>query len=108
MGGRGTFAAGRNVEYTYEKVGEIEGVKVLFGKKGTGLHDLPAESHSSNMYIKLHKDGTLNMLRIYDKDHYLVTEIGYHPEPSLTGNHEPVLHVHYYDRFFFENKSAIS
>lgn len=50
MGGRGTFASGKNVAYTYDKVGEIEGVKVLFGKEGTGLHDLPAESHSSNMY----------------------------------------------------------
>ena len=29
MGGRGTFAAGKNVAYTYETVGKIEGVKVL-------------------------------------------------------------------------------
>lgn len=50
MGGRGTFASGKNVACTYDKAGEIEGVKVLFGKEGTGLHDLPAESHSSNMY----------------------------------------------------------
>lgn len=40
----------KNVACTYDKAGEIEGVKVLFGKEGTGLHDLPAESHSSNMY----------------------------------------------------------
>ena len=26
---------------------------------------------------------------------YIVTE---HPEPDLTGNHKPVLHIHYYDR----------
>ena len=100
MGGRGTYAIGNNVAYTYETVGKIEGVKVLTGIQGTGLHDLPAEAHSSNMYIKLHKDGTLNMLRVYGDDHYLKMEIAYHPEPDLTGNHNPVLHVHYYDHSF--------
>ena len=29
MGGRGTFAAGNNVAYTYETVGKIEGIKVM-------------------------------------------------------------------------------
>jgi hypothetical protein len=106
MGGRGTFAAGNNVAYTYETVGKIEGVKVLFGKPGTGLHDLPAEAHSSNMYIKLHKDGTLNMLRIYDDEHYLSAEIAYHPEPDLTKNRESVLHIHYYDHNFNRTKAA--
>lgn len=100
MGGRGTFASGKPVAYTYETVGKIEGVKVLCGKKGTGIHDLPAEAHSSHMYIKLHKDGTLNMLRVYGDDHYLKAEIAYHPEPDLTGNHNPVLHIHYYDKDF--------
>lgn len=106
MGGRGTYASGNPAPYSYETVGKIEGVKVLFGKAGTGLHDLPAESHSSNMYIKLHKDGTLNMLRIYGNDHYLQAEIGYHPEPDLTGNREPVLHIHYYDKDFSRTKAA--
>ncbi|MDE7293022.1 MAG: hypothetical protein K2N72_01210 [Oscillospiraceae bacterium] len=106
MGGRGTFAAGNNVEYKYETVGKIEGVKVLYGKEGSGLHDLPSEAHSSNMYIKLHKDGTLNMLRIYDNEHYLTTEIAYHPEPDLTGNRKPVLHIHYYDRNFKRTDAA--
>ncbi len=100
MGGRGTFAAGNNVAYTYETVGTYEGVKILKGIEGTGLHDLPAEAHSSNMYMKLHKDGTMNMLRIYGKDHYLQAEIAYYPEPGLTGNHKPVLHIHYYDKNF--------
>jgi hypothetical protein len=106
MGGRGTYAAGNNVAYTYETVGKIEDVKVLFGKLGTGLHDLPAEAHSSNMYIKLHKDGTLNMLRIYDDEHYLLAEIAYHPEPDLTKNREPVLHIHYYDHNFNRTEAA--
>ena len=64
MGGRGTFAAGNPVPYTYEAVGNIEGVKVLQGLNGK--HGLPEEAHSSKMYIKLHRDGTLNMLRIYN------------------------------------------
>lgn len=106
MGGRGTYAIGNNVEYTYETVGKVDDVKVLFGKKGTGLHDLPSESHSSNMYLKLHKDGTLNMLRIYDDEHYLCAEIAYHPEPDLTGDRKPVLHIHYYDHEFNRTNAA--
>ena len=31
MGGRGTFASGNPVPYTYNTVGKIEGVKVLQG-----------------------------------------------------------------------------
>lgn len=31
MGGRGTFAVGRNVDFTYKTVGTIEGVKILEG-----------------------------------------------------------------------------
>ena len=106
MGGRGTFASGNTVPYTYETVGMVDDVKVLFGKPDTGLHDLPAESHSSSMYIKLHKDGTLNMIRIYDNDHYLIAEIAYHPEADLTGNRKPVLHIHYYDRNFNRTEAA--
>lgn len=96
MGGRGTYAIGNIVAYTYETVENIEGIKIL---RGLGQkHDLPVESHSSNAYIKLHPDGTLNMLRIYDSEHYLTTEIAYHPERKLTGNSDNVLHIHYYDR----------
>ena len=41
------------------------------------------------------------MMRFYDKNHYLVKEIDYHPEQNLTGNrHEKILHVHEYDRNF--------
>ena len=34
MGGRGTFASGKSVAYTYETVGKIENVKILIGKDG--------------------------------------------------------------------------
>ena len=39
MGGRGTFASGNNVAYSYETVGKIEGVKVLKGI--AGKHSYP-------------------------------------------------------------------
>ena len=105
MGGRGTFAAGMLVEYNYEKVGEIGGVKIL---QGTGTsHGLPESSHSSGAYIKLKPDGTFHEMRFYDKDHVLYMEIGYHPEQSLTGNRStPVLHYHLYDERFSRNKTG--
>lgn len=94
MGGRGTFSVGNNVPYAYKTVGKIEGVKVL---KGTGnLHDLPVEAHSSSAYIKLKPNGEFDMMRFYDKNHYLVMEIAYHPEKYLDSSRKPILHIHEY------------
>ncbi|HIU91373.1 MAG TPA: hypothetical protein IAC72_05135 [Candidatus Fimimonas merdipullorum] len=99
MGGRGTFAKGNNVPYVYKTVGEIEGVPVLEGIGG--IHSLPEESHSSEAYIKLKPSGIFHEMRIYDKEHYLVKEIAYHPEPKLTGGkRRNILHIHEYDRSF--------
>lgn len=56
MGGRGTFARGINVAYTYKTSGFIEGIKVLTGLNGK--HNLPEEAHSSSAYIRLNPDGT--------------------------------------------------
>ena len=98
MGGRGTFAAGNPVPYTYATVGRIEDVKVLSGLNGK--HGLPEESHSSYAYIKLKPDGTFHEMRTYDKDHYLTFEIAYHPEPKLDSSRKPVLHYHLYDKKF--------
>lgn len=98
MGGRGTFAAGNIVAYTYGTNGKIAGVKVLVGLNGK--HGLPEEAHSSRAYIKLKPDGTFHEMRIYDKDHYLRYEIAYHPEPRLDPSRKPVLHYHRYDRYF--------
>ncbi|MBO4446135.1 MAG: hypothetical protein J5782_04235 [Clostridia bacterium] len=98
MGGRGTFAVGNIVPYVYETVGFIEGVKVLEGVDGK--HGLPEEAHSSSAYIKLKPDGTFHEMRFYDKDHYLVFEIAYHPEKKLDPSNKPVLHYHTYDRNF--------
>lgn len=96
MGGRGTYAIGNNVDFTYETVGKIEDVKVLEGIKGK--HSLPEESHSSWAYIKLKPDGTFHEMRIYDENHYLVKEIAYHPEPKVNNGNsvDEILHVHDY------------
>ena len=104
MGGRGTFAAGNPVAYTYNTVDIIAGVKVLKGIDGQ--HSLPEESHSSFAYIKLKPDGTFHEMRIYDKDHYLKYEIAYHPEKNIDPSRRPVLHYHVYNREF-ERSGAI-
>ncbi len=98
MGGRGTFASGNNVDYTYQTVDYIEDVKVLQGLNRK--HSLPEEAHSSNAYIKLKPDGTFHEMRFYDKDHYLTFEIAYHKEKSLGSGDKPILHYHIYDRNF--------
>lgn len=103
MGGRGTYAAGNNVSYAYETVGYIEGVKVLQGISNNSK-GLPVESHSSSAYIQLHPDGKFKMYREYDQDHYLLLEIAYHPEPNLSKNHKPVLHIHKYKRNDFTDR----
>lgn len=94
MGGRGTFAIGKSVPYSYETVGEIDGVKILHGLGDK--HDLPVEAHSSSAYIQLYPDGNFKMLRLFDNKHYLIKEIGYHPEPQLDKSRKPILHVHEY------------
>lgn len=94
MGGRGTFAIGNPVPYSYETVGKIDDVKII---QGLGdKHDLPVEAHSSNAYIQLYPDGNFKMLRLFDSEHYLVKEIGYHPESQLDKSRKPILHIHEY------------
>ena len=94
MGGRGTFASGKNVAYIYEvdttfsPDGKWEGVKILKGVKGLGKHSLPESSHSSDAYIKLDKNGNFFEMRLYDKNHCLYMEIAYHKEEKLTGNNQ--------------------
>ena len=98
MGGRGTFAVGNSVAYTYETVGFIEGVKVLQGLPG--YKGLPVESHSSIAYVQLHPDGIFKMYREYDRDRFLIKEIAYHREYQLSGNNDPIIHIHEYSRDF--------
>ncbi len=104
MGGRGTFASGNPVPYTYETIGKIEGVKVLQGN--SGKKGLPEEAHSSTAYIQLHPDGKFKMYREYDKNHFLRLEIAYHPETSIDPSRKPVLHIHEYKPDDFSNRTA--
>ncbi len=57
MGGRNTYAAGKEAPFLYKTVGYFHGIKVI---EGTGnLHKLPEEAHTSTAYAKLFKDGNL-------------------------------------------------
>lgn len=88
MGGRGTFASGNSVAYTYETVDKIEGVKVLQGLNGK--HNLPEESHSSKAYILTDKNGNFIRYREFKQDHTSKFDIDYHPEKKY-----PVIIIRY-------------
>lgn len=112
MGGRGTFAAGNAVPYTYEvdrsffPEGKLNGVKILKGMEGTGKHGLPESSHSSSAYLKMDKNGEFNTLRIYDANHNLRIEIAYHSEQGIAKGKDKVLHYHLYDKAFSSTRNG--
>ena len=80
MGGRGTFAAGKQVAYTYETVGKVDGVKIIKPIDKSKSLKLPEESHSSVGYVLYDKDGFFHQYREYNSNHEVVLEIGYHHE----------------------------
>lgn len=96
MGGRGTYAVGKNVGYTYKTVGEIEGVKVLRPMYSKKSFKLPEESHSSSCYVLIDRNGVFHQMRFYNSKHEAVFEIGYHNEASL--GQGKILHVHIYSK----------
>lgn len=104
MGGRGTYASGNNVAYTYETIGKISGAKILSpmnkGKSGS----LPEESHSSRAYIQLDKNGVFRRIRFYNEGHLPILELDYHNEKGLSKHGESVLHVHEYSKPGIENR----
>lgn len=104
MGGRGTYAIGNNVEYKYKTVGKINGVKVLQPTNENKSFSMPAESHSSNKYIRLDKNGIFHQYVEYNEAHLPIFEIGYHFENGLSKNGEHVLHVHEYTTPGIENR----
>jgi len=109
MGGRGTYAAGNDVDYTYEINTNFdfapdeffENVKILQGTPNSNNHGLPESSHSSSAYIKFYPNGTFHELRLYDKEHCLYLEIAYHNESSLGKG--KIQHYHTYDNRFSKN-----
>ncbi len=96
MGGRGTFASGNNVAYTYETIGKIGGIKIINPIDKTRMLKLPEESHSSSTgYVLYDKDGVFHQYREYNANHEVVLEIGYHHEKPLGKG--DILHVHIYN-----------
>lgn len=83
----------------YQTAKMIEDAKVLVGATPQ-QHGLPDYAHSPNSkYIKENPDGSFREMRVYDSNGFPILEIGYHPEPNLTGNrHEKVLHYHTFDK----------
>lgn len=105
MGGRGTYASGKNAPYTYKTVGKIDGVKVLQPLKDGDSFSMPAESHSSSCYIVLDKKGVFRQYTEYNQGHLPVFEIGYHFEKGISKAGEAVFHVHDYSAPGIENRS---
>ena len=104
MGGRGTYAAGNDVAYSYRTVGKINGVKIL--EPLSGARKLPEEAHSSHAYVLLDRNGIFHQYREYDANHYLRFEIGYHVEPKINPSMQPVLHVHEYQPDGFRSRTT--
>lgn len=96
MGGRGTFATGNNVAYTYQTVDKIDNVKVLMPKDSTKSLKLPEEAHSSSSYVLLDKDGVFHQYREYNSSHQVTLEIGFHTEPALGKG--DILHIHIFKK----------
>ena len=96
MGGRGTFASGNTVPYTYNTVGKIDGVKILKPMDSSKSLKLPEEAHSSSSYVLLDKDNVFHQYREYNSNHEVVLEIGYHHEKSLGKG--DVLHIHIHQK----------
>lgn len=92
MGGRGTFAAGKQVAYTYETVDYVDGIKVLLPKDTKASISFPERSNTpGTSYLSYRKDGTFDQLRVFGDDRIPTLDIDY-------GKHrgKKSMHVHYY------------
>ena len=96
MGGRGAFASGNPVPYTYKTVGKMNGVKILQKIDTKASKGLPEEAHSSSAYILKYANGTFKQIRFFNNDHTAKFDIDYHFEPKLGNRKESVYHVHEY------------
>ena len=96
MGGRGTYAHGNMVDYTYETVGKIEGIKVLQKIDKRASSGLPEEAHSSEAYILKYTNNEFKQMRFYNANHTAKFDIDYHYEPKLGSRENPIYHIHEY------------
>ena len=93
MGGKGTFSTGKTPEYKYKTVRIIDGIKILAPISNKDSNKLPEESHTAGTsYALLDRHGIFHQLRVYNENHEVVLEIGYHKEPGLGVG--KILHVH--------------
>ena len=99
MGGRGTYAAGKNVAYMYESIGKLDGIKVLKGINGK--HGLPEEAHTSRAYISIYPNGNVKQIRIYHDNLTAKTDIEY----SI---HQGIMSLHAHDYINGVRQSARS
>lgn len=85
-------------EYEPKNGKTVYDAEVLIGTSPQN-HGLPDYAHSpDSKYIKENPDGSFREMRIYDELGFPILEIGYHPEPNLTGNrNEKVLHYHTFE-----------
>lgn len=104
MGGRGSFASGKSVAYTYETVGKIANTKILEKADKSKSGALPEEAHSSSAYIQLDRNGVFRRIRFYNESHLPVLELDYHIEKGLSKHGEPVLHIHEYSKPGIDNR----
>ena len=96
MGGKGTYSTGQSPAYTFETVGRIDGIKVIEPIDKSQSFKLPEESHTAgNSYVLLGKDGVFRQFRLYNENHEVILEIGYHNEASLGKG--KLLHVHIHE-----------
>lgn len=99
MSSRGLKAQNGHVTTTEYKMktpsSYVYDAKILVGTSSKN-HGLPDYSHTpKSKYIKENPNGSFREMRIYGEHGEPLLEIGYHPEPHLTGNrHEYVLHYH--------------
>lgn len=93
MGGRGTFASGKNVDFRWHSVDIIEGFKVLRLNVGKTTK-IPGESHSPNAkYVNYDEEtGKFKMLRVYNKNRLPELEIAEGTHQGVKGLHWHLLH----------------
>lgn len=95
MGGRGTYASGNNVPYTYKTIGTIDGIKVLVALDPQRRSSLPQEAHSSRGYISLNpRTGDFEQYREYGDNKRVLFDIDYH---KTSPNGPLILHWHTWD-----------
>ncbi len=108
MASRGSVAKNKRfMSNEYKTIGVLpHGEEIL---EGCGKnHSMPDYSHSANSVYVIYRKGVFHAMRVYGENHMPVIEIAHHPEPNINhGNrHDPVWHMHVFDKGDLEHKPA--